>query len=398
MSSLSRRSLLWLLIAGGVAWQTTPSAAADKAQIQQAIAKGVAHIKTRLDQKHGGPKSLAYVALMKAGEPHTSPLMLQAVEHVKQNIREGAYQSPPEHIYEAAIDITLLADLDGEKYKPEIQLIANYILGQQLANGAWTYPLPQRTANNQNGDVSITQYASLGLWAAARAGITIDPQVWVRLLNWKTSCQNADGGFSYQPGSLVGPENGQSGLNMTVNGVGTMFIAMINLEPNRVPKLDKGAPAAPSNTPRKGSPPPKETGALEAVNLDAQAAEARAAAAAAGRIPDAAFTTVASAFRWVSGRFDSVNTLSPHKAYYYYSLERMGALVNVTKINDRDWYNECADALLAAQNADGSWAMTTFGGSENDTCFAVLFLGESLTAKTALGAGLIVAGTVVLAL
>ncbi len=376
MSSLSCRSLLWLLIAGGVAVQATASVAADKAQIQQAISKGSAHLKTRLDQKHGGPKSLVFLALMKAGEPHDSPLMIQAIAHVKQNIREGVYHGAAEHLYEAAIDITLLADLDAEKYKPEIQLIANYIMQEQLPNGGWTYPAGgARNENNQNGDVSITQYASLGLWAAARAGIQVDPQVWVRLLNWKSSCQNADGGFSYQPGSMVGPENGQSGLNMTVNGVGTMMIAMINLEPNRVPKFDKGAKETPAATPSKGTAPKKETGALEVVDLDAAAAEAKATAAAAGRIPDAAFATVASAFRWVSSRFDSVNKASPHKAYYYYSLERMGALVNVTKIADRDWYNECADALIAAQNADGSWAMS--GSSENDTCFAVLFLTRS---------------------
>ncbi len=376
MHPFSFRTLTPLLVAAAFGWDAAVAHCADKAQIQQAISKGAAQIKSTLDKKLGGPKSLAYVTLLKAGEPHDSPLMVQAVEHVRKNIRDGEYQNPPEHIYEAAIDITLLADLDGEKYKPEIQIIADYIVKLQEANGAWTYPPPRRDAKCINGDCSITHYACLGLWAASRAGVKVDPQVWIRVLNWQSTAHNTDGGFPYWPGTTVGNGDGKSTLNMTVNSVGTGMIAMLNLEPKRAPKFDKSAKSDKGEPAVAGTPPKKDTGALESVNLDQKEAEQKLAAAV-GRIPESAFATTRAAFDWVTPRFETVNRESNTKAYYYYSLERMAALINVTKINDRDWYNECADELISKQNADGGWSMTEQGGPENDTCFAVLFLTRS---------------------
>ena len=374
MSSIALRGMAWLAMAGSLAFNSVALKAADKAQVDQAIAKGVAHIRGTLGNLQGGPKSLAYITLLKVGEPHDSPLMIQAVEHARKHITDGAYQRPPEHIYEAAIDIMLLTDLDSVKYKAEITLIADYIQQQQLPNGAWTYP--QQDPKCVNGDCSITHYACLGLWAARRAGVEVDPQVWVRVLNWQSQAHNPDGGFAYWPGSIVGDGAGNSTLNMTVNSVGTGLIAIMNLDPKRVPQFDKEGPAAGGTT-----PPKKDTGALETVNLDKKADETKAdaemALAGTGKVPESAFATVKNAYAWVTTRFEPVNQTSMSKAYYYYSMERMAALANVTKIGNRDWFNECADALISMQNADGSWAMTSFGGPQNDTCFAVLFLTRS---------------------
>ncbi len=374
MSSIAWRGMAWLAMTGSLAFNPVALMAADKVQVDQAIAKGAAHIRGTLGNIEGGAKSLAYITLLKVGEPHESPLMIQAVEHIRKHITDGAYQRPPEHIYEAAIHIMLLVDLDSAKYKQEIQLIADYIQQQQLPNGAWTYP--QQDPKCVNGDCSITHYACLGLWAARRAGVKVDHQVWVRVLNWQSQAHNADGGFAYWPGSTIGDGAGNSTLNMTVNSVGTGLIAIMNLDPKRVPKFDTGGPGAGGTTPSK-----KDPGVLEAVNLDTKAdiasGDAAMELAGTGRVPESAFATVKNAYAWVTPRFDSVNRTGFSKAYYYYSLERMAALANVTKIGNRDWYNECADYLLTAQNADGSWAMTTLGGTQNDTCFAVLFLTRS---------------------
>jgi len=382
--------------------------AADKAQIQQSILKGAAYIKSTLDKRHGGHKTLAYISLLKAGEDHAGPLMNEGVKHVMSKFKDGAYARPQEHLYEAATDIMFLADLDSEKYKPEIQLIANYIVPLQNEQGWWTYDPVQRDPICVNGDVSITHYACLGLWAATRAGIEIDPQVWMRVLKWQASCNNPDGGYTYWPGTSYGVSNGQSSLNMTVNSVGTMYIAMLNLDPKRVPKMDKSGKELKLDKPEKSgksepvaaAPPKKETGALEAVNLDNEEAAAKVKFVA--RIPEGSVASANTAFRWVSTRFDTVNRDSTGKAYYYYSLERMGALINVQKIADRDWYNECADELIGSQNANGSWEMTGVPwGVENDTCFCVLFLTRStgkilkrtqITVEPPVGGGLLSGG------
>ena len=140
-------------------------------------------------------------------------------------------------------------------------------------------------------------------------------------------------------------------------------------------------------------------GAIEAVDLDKQEAEKGKKTIAPGRIPDATFTTTKNALHWVATRFDTVNRLSDHAAYYYYSLERMGALANITKLEGRDWYNECAEELLSTQAPDGSWKISSYGGADSDTCFAVLFLTRSTgkilkrtTVEPPVGGGLLSAG------
>ena len=354
------------------------SRAADKAQIQQAIVKGAAWIQAGMKEKRGSHKSLANVALLKAGEPHDSPLMLEAVADINAKIKSGGvYEPAGDQIYEAGVDITLLADLDGEKYLPQIQIIANYILTNQSPQGHWNYLPPRNERERTGGDISVSHYGCLGLWAAARAGVKIDPDVWVRVLNWMNSCPNSDGGYAYNPGVALGLDGTNSTMNMTVNGVGIMCIAMLNLEPKRLPSFEKGPPPPKPGAVASGTPADKKTaGALEAVDLDATAAENKQGAST-GRIPEATFTTVRNALNWVSTRFESENKNAAHKAYYYYSLERMGALANVTKLNGQDWFNACADKLLSQQNPDGSWGLTQIVTQENDTCFVVLFLTRS---------------------
>ena len=371
----------WCVLLCFVLGVANQSSSADKAEIQRAISRGANLLKTQLPMKSGGSKSLAYLTLFKAGEPPESPLMIAAVEGILAKFKDETYRASS-HIYEAAIDATLLADLDGEKYLPQIQLIANYIIENQDEGGFWKYPPPAETSSLIEGDVSVSHYACLGLWAAARAGVVIDPQVWVRVLAWTSRSQNSDGGYAYCPRVVNGPEGDKSSINMTVNSVGTICIAMLNLDPKRLPSLESGKPSSPppSKSKAKVTEPasePKPTGALEAVDLDAKVEAEKSKAFAPGRIPNSSFNTMGSAYRWFSTRYEPINTTTPHKAYYYYSLERMAALANVTKINDRDWYNECAEALLASQKPDGSWEMTEHGGPQNDTCFCVLFLTRS---------------------
>ena len=78
----------------------------------------------------------------------------------------------------------------------------------------------------------------------------------------------------------------------------------------------------------------------------------------------------------------------PPDLYFLWSLERVGVLFNLPKIEDKDWYAWGAKALLAKQARDDSWAGSSYFGSSSivDTCFALLFLkqanlAQDLTAK-----------------
>lgn len=361
--------------------------AADKGAIQQAIARGVGFLRGKANDLHGPDRTLAYLAMFKAGESPDGPVMAAAVQHIRESFAGNAYKPGAEHIYQAAIEITLLADLDTAKegaepkYAEEVQQIANYISSQQLPNGAWTYP-PPKGEGAPNGDMSITHYACLGLWAAERAGAEVDPQVWQRAIAQVAKVGNKDAGYSYWPGTNIGEGDGQSMLNMTINSVGTMLIGIMNLEPKKMPKFEGGnvVQVAQAPKPKPDAPAPKKPeGALEAVNLDDEAEKEKKASGPV-RVPEGAFNAMGGAFRWIIPRFDTINKNSGSKAYYYYSLERMASLANIQKIGDRDWYNECADYLLGQQKADGSWEMSTQFGNSNDTSFCVLFLTRS-TAK-----------------
>ena len=55
--------------------------------------------------------------------------------------------------------------------------------------------------------------------------------------------------------------------------------------------------------------------------------------------------------------------------YYLYSLERAGILARIKKVGGKDWYLEGAIQLLERERKGGGW-----GGSLTDNCFALLFL------------------------
>jgi hypothetical protein len=81
------------------------------------------------------------------------------------------------------------------------------------------------------------------------------------------------------------------------------------------------------------------------------------------------------AYAWLTARFVTENPIPEFYGYYFYSLERMTALVDVTTFGSHDWYSECSDVLIAKQNADGSW-----GTGNSDTPLIILALVKS-TAK-----------------
>ncbi len=206
-----------LLILAGSA---SPASAASPADVKAAIAKGASFLRVVAGKSHGGEKTLVALALLKSGAAPDSPEIREALDEVLKKFGDGKYQAGGHHIYEAGVEATLLTDLDAERYKPQIQLLADYIVGQQKNTGGWDYPSGHPA--DSPGDTSVIQYALLGLWAAERAGVKVNPLVWQRTLEWHAQYQSKDGGFAYIPGFQIGDGQGNSTLNMSVNAVGSM--------------------------------------------------------------------------------------------------------------------------------------------------------------------------------
>jgi hypothetical protein len=163
-----------------------------------------------------------------------------------------------DHIYGAGVDAMLLADLDKDRYVNNLQSIANYVQRTQRGNGSWS------DSGNAPGDVSMTQYAVLALWACQRAGAQVSPETVERAADWLIKNGNGDGGWGYRPGTNQGPGAGRSTHNMTMAASGSLGICRIMLHGSRP-------------TGKKTEKPELAFGALEKVEEEVEPGEVKPA-------------------------------------------------------------------------------------------------------------------------
>lgn len=370
----------------------TALAAAQNAQIDDAVKRGVSFLKSNFGRTNGGRKSLAALALLKGGEPPSSAEITKAVEEIRRKIKKGTYQALPnnESIYAAGVNITLLADIDANRYRDEILAIAEYIIAQQGVGGDWDYP--KRTV----GDTSISQYGMLGLWAAERARISIPAEIYEKAVAWHLRTQMHNGGFAYHPGTTEGTERGAPTLSMTAAGVSSLLIARLYLFPRMRPgSWEDGGRRA-----RRSKQEPAKTGlkfgVLEKVDIELDADERQIEGALRSAAPLKSFdSAIRKALGWLTVNFRDIGS-NPHRMYYYYTLERMTALANIRQIGKHDWFEVCSTRVLRMQEDNGSWK--TFTGPIVGTSLAIMFLTKS-TAKllgrgtsVLVGSGLMVGG------
>jgi hypothetical protein len=250
-----------------------------------------------------------------------------------------------------------------------IRELVTFLARAQDPSGGWRYPGNPIASEEATTDLSNTQYALLGLAAAARCGIEVAPDVWRRAAEHVVREQEEDGldapflienaawsegaegierfvpagqgksrGWCYLPGHVALPTGA-----MTAAGVTSLAVAKDRLW---------------------------HLGALEP---------------ALGARIDVALR---DGLIWLGEHFDVTRNPEPSGAaalwqyYWLYGVERAGAKVGVRFLGRHDWYRVGAEYLLAAQGADGSWPQAGADGRPADhtesaitqTCFAVLFL------------------------
>ena len=316
-----------LLIAFGAAL----SAAADVTprQVRQALDRGVAALKRQQRQDgrwverngqayEGGLTCLAALALLQAGESPESPALAAALGHIRKQADERTYI--------VALKIMALAQSDARQNHLQIQAAADWLVDAQLAAGLWTYDQTARPFDHSN-----TQFALLGLHAAAQAGATVHANVWKKAHAQIVRTQNADGGWAYQ-------QSGNSYGSMTAAGVSDLIILGASTAVPQEHGFRDGA--APNCGKYRGS------------------------------------SALVSGLNWLGRSFradQNPNCGSGRQWLYYwlYAVERCGILTGQRRFGQHDWYREGADFLVRSQAADGTW-----GGSVVDTSFAVLFLAK----------------------
>ncbi len=345
-AALGRRLPL-VAIAGLLCATSLPARGADKAAINRAVSKGVQYLNANVKSPSSG--ELVAGGLRVAERGRTAEQSRGAARRggdPRQEDQAGVYDHSGLNtgLYEAALDAMILVDIDPQKYQPQLKLIGDFYLRHQRDHGAWTYG-----AADSAGDTSVTQYALLGLWAVARAGVEIPADAWDRAIVWHLKNQNDDGGYAYKPGTTEGAGNGTSTLNMSAAAAGAIGIAAMHLYPENMPELSATTTIA--RTQSSGS---KKFGILERrLPPDPEAPGATTRPTGPFK-PSTSFSEVQQRLRrsigWVSGNFEARSTAG-YNMYYYYCLERMAALAEVTELGGVDWFNACADVLLKDQLA-----------------------------------------------
>ncbi len=307
-----------LLLAPAVAQEVSPTA------VNQAIDRGVAWLLAQQEfdgsWKYGqrgeriGLDALVVYTLLESGLDPEHHALQRALAHL-----EGEW---PDQTYDTALLIMALAEHDGEAHADRIEELVAQLLDWRNSGG-WGYP-------QGVGDLSNTQYAALGLWAAAKVGAEIPLRTWDRLSGATLRYHTSDGGFGYRP-DLDVPTG-----SMTAAGVGVLAICRGQIAGGRRTRSAKTERAL-------------ERGLV-----------------------------------WLAENFtvqENPGRGSAHLGYYLYGLERVGALAEVTHIGDHDWYREGAAHLVRGQSRKGNWG-PILGGGHPQTCFALLFLRRATAPKT----------------
>ncbi|MDA1259678.1 MAG: hypothetical protein O3A20_03565 [Planctomycetota bacterium] len=324
--------LLIKVVNVGGAWkfQMKQPKRVDQALINEAIDRGVTWL---LDQQlidgswpdqqaeyRNGTTALALYTLLKSGVNPRHPAVLQALAYLQSY--------PAEKTYVAGCQLMAAAAMHDPQHEWWAEETAGDLLSWQEGNGGWSYP-------SGHDDLSLTQYAALGLRAAEALGIEVPPEVWsdmaeytlIHQESWRSVDKAPAGGFRYRL------DHGFTG-SMTTAGISILSICKQQLGDRMKTTIRR---------------------------------EVDAALAAGGR--------------WLD-RNIQVNA-NPGDAgwhfYYLYGLERCGALLNTETFGGIEWYWDGAEWLLAAQGAKGQWGDAR-GWHQRNTCFALLFL-ERATAR-----------------
>jgi hypothetical protein len=362
----------------------------DPQAVQQAVDRAVAYLKANTAQQAGGRATLTALALLKCDVPADSPEVARVLEGITKKVVNGTYAptSKHEHGYESGLDAITLETADRDKYRPEIEAIAKYLIGMHSQQGHWNYGDSNTPVG---GDTSITQYGILGLWAASRAGVKVPLQTWDKAALWHLKTQRQDGGFCYHP---IDQSGQPPTIGMTTAGTASLHVCRMHLYPRA------GIHATKTDQKPQPQRPTKRFGVLERVEPEKPAEKGPAAAVNTNYNPTAGIDRIDAAIEggltFLTARF-TVEKVDNWRCYFLYTLERLTALADLEFIGEHDWYAEGATYLLAKQKADGSWMENS--GGVIDTSFATLFLVRATNkmmnrqpVKKTVGGGLLAGG------
>lgn len=209
----------------------------------------------------------------------------------------------------------------GEERTGEKKAARLRVAGGKPLDGGKTGEVLKRSPDSKaedGNDNSAAQYAVLGLYSGLRAGLTIDPEAWKRVLQYYLEGQYEGGGWGY------GPQEETYG-SMACAGIASVAIASYAL----------------------GDKAWKDQAAVK------------------------------KGLAWLAKHFQvakNPNNDAEWALYYLYGLERVGRILDTEFVGAHEWYPLGARHLVDTQKDDGSWDSFQDDGPILSTGFALLFL------------------------
>ncbi len=315
--------------------------------------------------------ALCYHTLRVCGVPRNDPQMETAYAKLREQyataVRRSQLRTYTAAVVMMAVEDHARGDLIGsavaDERDPErrksadadrewMEELVQFLRVNQRRDGVWHYGIVGlRKQRNRGGyDHSNTQYALLGLKAARRMGVHVDPVIFRRTLDHLIKAQEKRGPrvARYDGRS---PQRSRSMTYDHARGWGYTDL----------PK-PKGGGAYGSMT----------AGSLGALVICRS--ELIGTKGYSDHVDESAEGSIWNGLAWLGKNFSvKGNPKTGGWHYYYlYALERAGVLAGVDYMGRHDWYGEGAKFLLDQQGPRGSW--NEGGGRELATCFALLFL------------------------
>jgi hypothetical protein len=257
-------------------------------------------------ESHTGVTSLVTLALLTAGERPDSKEVSKALAYLRQFGPEDLNNT-----YTVALQTMVFAAADPDRHQVPISNNAAWLEKAQIKAddrfdwpGSWTYS----AAKSFQGDGSNSQYALLGLHAAAEAGIKIPNEVWTLARQFWEDSQRRDGSWPYRPN-----DHGTS-ASMTCAGISSLVITGMK---------------------RSQSQEFLVNGTIKNCGVSVENEK------------------LAKAINWMANHFHVGQNFGHDqtwKYYYLYGLERAGRLSGLRYFGTHDWYRRGAEELVHNQD------------------------------------------------
>lgn len=341
------RQALSTIVCLAVSLQVNFASAQGNMLTEQAVLKSIVHGQKALIAQQGengawnssdrvvGVTALATLAMLNCGMSSDDAPVSKALGYLR-SIQE------PDDTYEVSLLLMVYAAAKDKNDNRRMSRLVTRLEQSQKSfgpmKGCWSYSTSKNAIIDTGGDHSNGQFAVLGLFEAAMAGVPVDRKVWESARDHWERAQSGDGGWGY---SSVGGNDSTGSMTVAGIAVQVMTSAMLHADE----KLDAD-----------GNPPccmkPETDESLE------------------------------RGLRWMANHFSVSRNPGGGgwKYYYLYGLERAGRLSGRRFFGENDWYRSGARQLIGSQNKrTGLWDPAGNATDTNTaTCFSLLFLSKGL--------------------